>query len=208
MILDVKKIEKIYSKNRFFFKKILWKLKKSLYNKSLRYLRILNDSYSPRPYLQFMEHHFNGVEISGVEIGVWKGDNAKMILDTLNIKKLYLIDPYIGETRKNDKAIALKKLRLYDDKCNFIFKKSSEAIFEIPFNVDFVYIDGNHDYDFVKNDINLYFKKIRKGGIIAGHDFDIYDVARAVIEFAAERGIHSSIQLAGYRVDWWFIKKT
>jgi len=201
-------MKKTTVKTESFFKKILWKLKKTLYEKFLRYIRILNDSYCPRPYLQFMKYHFNGAEISGIEIGVWKGDNAKMILDTLNIKKLYLIDPYIGNKRQNDKAIALKKLKLYEDKCNFIFKKSSEAIFEIPSNLDFIYIDGNHDYDFVKNDINLYFNKIRKGGIIAGHDFDIYDVARAVVEFATKKVSHSSIQLAGYPVDWWFIKKT
>lgn len=205
--MDVKKVKYPTVKTESFFKKILWHGKISLYDKSLRYLRIINGFYCPRPYLQFMKQYFNGPEISGIEIGVWKGYNAKMILDTLNIKKLYLIDPYIGNARENDKAKALKRLKLYDDKCIFIFKKSSEAIFDIPSNLDFVYIDGNHDYDIIKKDIDLYFKKIRKGGIIAGHDFDIYDVARAVVEFVAERVSHSSIQLAGYRVDWWFIKK-
>ena len=37
--------------------------------------------------------------------------------------------------------------------------------------LDFVYIDGNHQYDYVINDIKLSLKKLKKNGIISGHDY-------------------------------------
>lgn len=53
--------------------------------------------------------------------------------------------------------------------------KSADALnmFENE-SIDFIYIDGNHQYNFVKQDIENYFSKIKPGGIIAGHDYDIY----------------------------------
>lgn len=38
-------------------------------------------------------------------------------------------------------------------------------------SLDFVFIDGNHKYQYVKQDINAWFPKVRQGGIIAGHDY-------------------------------------
>ena len=41
-------------------------------------------------------------------------------------------------------------------------------------SLDFVYIDGNHDFLNVTQDINAWFKKVRPGGILAGHDYVRY----------------------------------
>jgi len=38
-------------------------------------------------------------------------------------------------------------------------------------SIDFVYIDGNHGFKFVTEDICEWSKKVRKGGVIAGHDY-------------------------------------
>ena len=38
-------------------------------------------------------------------------------------------------------------------------------------SLDFVYIDGNHTFEYVINDIAEWSKKVRKGGIISGHDY-------------------------------------
>jgi hypothetical protein len=58
--------------------------------------------------------------------------------------------------------IAKEKPSKFKDKVQFILKKSSEAVNNLPDNLDFVYIDGNHTYEFVKKDIDLYYPKIRK----------------------------------------------
>ena len=44
---------------------------------------------------------------------------------------------------------------------------------------DFVYIDGNHDYESVINDINNYKPKLRKNSLIGGHDIDYDGVKNA-----------------------------
>lgn len=38
-------------------------------------------------------------------------------------------------------------------------------------SLDAVFIDGNHDFVHVVNDTNAWAKKVRRGGIVSGHDF-------------------------------------
>jgi len=59
-------------------------------------------------------------------------------------------------------------------------------------SVDFVYIDAEHKYDSVRADIHAWLPKVRPGGKIAGHDYGMADVSRAVHETFGE-----SIALAG-----------
>ena len=59
-------------------------------------------------------------------------------------------------------------------------------------SVDFIYIDANHAYDFVKMDIEAWWPKLRKGGVMAGHDYKMPEfrgVVVAVNEFAAAQGV-------------------
>jgi hypothetical protein len=52
-------------------------------------------------------------------------------------------------------------------------KKASE-MFEDE-SLDFIFIDANHAYDFVVEDINLWFPKLKKGGVFSGHDYILMD---------------------------------
>jgi hypothetical protein len=59
---------------------------------------------------------------------------------------------------------------------------------------DWVYIDGNHLYEFVKSDLELYYHKVRSGGYIAGDDYKIggwwkSGVKLAVDEFLKNRAV-------------------
>lgn len=164
-----------------------------------------------RPMIKFIKDNYPNIPLVGVEIGVYKGDNAYNILNNLNIKKLYLIDPYIPyEEDKgwqgNEKIyqIAKKKLKPFKDKIQFIRKFSHEAVNDIPNNLDFVYIDGNHAYEWVKRDIELYYPKVRRGGVIGGHDFHASNgVPFAVCEFVKKH----DLKLYGRRTDWWVVKE-
>jgi len=51
--------------------------------------------------------------------------------------------------------------------------------------LDMVYIDACHSYECVKKDLEAWTPKVKKGGIVAGHDFlnNAYGVNQAVIEF-------------------------
>lgn len=47
-----------------------------------------------RPTFKFIKQIMGNKELTGIEIGTFKGENAKEILKHMNIKRLYLIDPY------------------------------------------------------------------------------------------------------------------
>lgn len=160
----------------------------------------------------------------GVEIGVYKGDNAFFILTKLSIKKLFLIDPYleyqeykgnVGWAKVNQSDFnkhfmqTKEELKQFEDKITFIRKKSEDAAESVPDDLDFVYIDGNHDYEFVKRDIELYYPKLKHGGVLGGDNFDpiFPGVARAVLEFIDKYNlkIHGARSNASY--EWWVVKK-
>ena len=71
-------------------------------------------------------------------------------------------------------------------------------------SLDFVYIDANHDYSFIKKDLRLWYPKVKKDGWLGGHDFKAIQtgVVRAVNEFVAKQ----KKELQGTDNDWW-IKK-
>jgi len=175
----------------------------------------------PRPFERLA---LNGKkDIIGVEIGVFEADHALSLLENLDIKKLYLVDPYIMyddnlEAIKhygNDlptiidaKEVAYNKLKKYKDKIIWIEEFSDKATNYIPDNLDFVYIDGNHQEEYVRLDIESYFDKVCKGGVIGGHDFyngyarDHDGVVMAVTKYIIENSLTLQVELP----DWW-IKK-
>jgi len=149
----------------------------------------------------------------GAEIGVASGIHAACFLSELDIDMVYLIDPYIAykngygnigleraaETENN----ASIKLDKYKHKIRWIKEKSADAAKFIADNsLDFVYIDGNHSYESVVEDILLYFPKVKKGGLLSGHDYGFKTVKKAVDEFINEQGLKLHIISS----DWWVWK--
>jgi hypothetical protein len=148
------------------------------------------------------------------EIGVDEGINSHFMLKKMDIKKLYLIDiwqqydEYLkseqGRTKETMTAAykqTLKNTKGYEDKVKIIVKPSVDAVKDIP-ECDYIYIDANHEYDFVKKDIETYYPKVKKGGVLAGHDIAREGVLRAVAEFAKEK----NLKLMTKHDDWWFVK--
>jgi hypothetical protein len=156
----------------------------------------------------------------GVEIGSESGVNALSILQNLDISVLYLIDVYdtyiddryidpIGhgvlcssEVGRSCYSSALNNLKGYESKIIWRVGKSSEVAKDINEPLDFVYIDGNHRYEYVKEDIEVYYPKIKLGGVIGGHDFKSGEpgVVKAVLE-------NFSNKLNNRGWDWWYIKE-
>lgn len=175
-------------------------------------LQRFDPTWSPRPMINFASEHFRGRPVVGAEIGVFEGKNAKSILETLNIVKLYLIDPYgtypLNESisdRRPALPVAIKTLSPFKDRIEWVRKMSEDALQSFPDEFfDFVYVDGNHDYSFVKKDLEGYWQKVRKGGILGGHDLwgDFAGVVKAVVEFSKwkNQSFFSSF------LDYWFIK--
>ena len=138
----------------------------------------------------------------GLEIGCAFGGHLEKILSTTNIQKLYGTDPYAfySDYEKENDALCMKQdildyicnfvktnLSYYDNRFELIRDYSANAanLFEDA-SLDFVYIDGNHSYEYVKQDLTLWWPKIKLGGMLCGHDYDhpsIPQVTTCVDEF-------------------------
>jgi len=198
---------------KFIAKETMWirhKIVKMIAPKVYATPSILSDlaTATPRPMIVIAKTHFKHTDLIGTEIGVFKGVNALSILQTLPIKRLYLIDPYLedGIDRRiflEAYDVAKEKLKKFSQ-IKFIVKTSDEACKDIREPLDFLYIDGNHTYEYVKRDITNYYPLIKSGGIIGGHDYakDFNGVAKASIEFAREH----NLELNTIFPDWWIVK--
>jgi hypothetical protein len=114
----------------------------------------------------------------GVEVGVAQGYFSEILCK--GGLKLYSVDPYIaypgydhpGVQDRLDKEYAEAKNRLAPYDCTIVRKHSMEALKDFADeSIDFVYIDGHHEFNHVVNDICGWAKKVRKGGVVSGHDF-------------------------------------
>jgi len=151
-----------------------------------------NDAFEfPRPATRIIHKIYGEKPLVGVEIGTGFGENALSLLRELSIERLYCIDPFVpyldGEIKiqiaySSRSEYTLKALSEFKN-VTFIRKVSSEACEEIHDNVDFVYIDGNHDYDYVLADLRNYYPLTRKKGVIAGHDVGWPSVRKALYDF-------------------------
>jgi len=129
------------------------------------------------------------------EIGVDEGKFSKKIHEITRPEKLHLIDIW-GTDRFHDgkykdvesffkEDILLKRIQI-------LKKLSTEASKEFKENYfDWIYIDTDHSYETTKAELQLYAPKMKKDGIIAGHDYRMgnwvttyrYGVIEAVHEF-------------------------
>lgn len=163
---------------------------------------------------------FKGI---GAEIGVERGYFSERICKQSPGVVLFCVDPWeaYSDYRDHERQSKLNlfyrkakwRLRHYD--CHFIKKFSSEAVKEFEDNtLDFVYIDANHGYNYVMQDIELWIKKVKPGGIVAGHDFidrpergKTYKVKEAVLDFVEKNGIKDlTIYTKANSPSWMFIK--
>ncbi len=170
-----------------------------------------------RSAMIFISKFLGDSPLVGVEIGVASGTHSREILEGLNIKKLYLIDIwksylmdgvevacYVNYYKK-----VLKEFNHYKN-VEILKEHSIDATSHVPNNLDFVYIDGNHDYEAAKEDILCWYPKVRIGGVLAGHDYlDKYSgVIQAVDEFTDmhnyDKNVNSDFVINS--CDWWLVK--
>lgn len=120
---------------------------------------------------------------TGVEVGVMCGYYSLELLKFTNTKMLYGIDPWLNQDHYQE---AVRLLRPFGDRSRLITGYSVEVAenFEDG-SLDYVFLDGAHDYANVKLDLAAWFPKVRRGGLFYGHDYDWTDVRKAVDEWTA-----------------------
>ena len=133
-----------------------------------------------------LEHNFkNG---KGVEVGTFKGEFARQILESTDDKlQLYMVDVWRGlgneymdasnhNIHTSAYADTMKSIEGYEYRA--IMVRANSVIGSDMFqdeSLDFVYIDANHAYEWVKTDIKCWFPKVKKGGYLMGHDYIAMD---------------------------------
>lgn len=134
-----------------------------------------------------------------VELGVWKGCSAAFMgVEIVNSGKnirFDVIDNFQGLHQENK----TQRENFIDYRKNY--KECLMNLNRVPFvrviglpspeavglyaneSIDFIFIDANHDYRHVKEDIRLWLPKVKRGGVIAGHDYiNFAGVKKAVDE--------------------------
>ena len=156
----------------------------------------------------------------GAEIGVYKGQFSKKIKQARPDIRHYMIDPWKPYADRNSRGkltnfgkglttteemLDVMKQAIsvaLDYDCIVIPAESLKAVEMFEDNsLDYVFIDASHEYEDVKADIEVWSPKVKKGGIVGGHNYKdktYPGVTKAVDEFFKPT--------AGPDKTWWVIK--
>ncbi len=170
--------------------------------------------------------NLHGDNLVGAEIGVHLGQSFLTLLQTCpNISKLYGVDPYVpyvdylkedGQSYDpmvvDEKEIEYIKLVSYHNQ-KFSGHKDKIVFYEMDGNaaskkvkdksLDFIFIDSYCSFEQAKNDIKVWYPKVKDGGIFAGHDWNMPLVRLAVTKFRENENIKS--RMSTYDDTWiWY----
>lgn len=162
---------------------------------------------------------------SGAEIGVYKGEFSEILCLQNPDLKLYCIDPwetyesedpefYAQDQKALDEFYQEAKTRLSKYNCQIIKKASMEAIKDFkPGSLDFVYIDANHSYKNMAEDIDGWSKIVRKDGIVSGHDYGHFKhkdrnlgTKKAINEYVEKHKKKLFLVNRNFQTSWFFVK--
>lgn len=176
-----------------------------------RVYRALHPGAPKPPRVRLLERVPQGCVCA--EIGVWQGDFSARILEVVRPARLHLIDPWQAATGEDYEGAQYggrlvggqaEMDAVHDAVLERFARERSDGVVEVhrlpsakaaaefgAGELDFVYIDGNHRYEFVKADLDAYTPKIRPGGFLAGDDYGVEGwwedgVTRAVDEFVTQ----------------------
>jgi predicted O-methyltransferase YrrM len=116
----------------------------------------------------------------GVEVGVEAGIYSEVLCKANPNIELYCVDAWTAYKGyrdhvtqfKLDNLLEITRTRMAQYNATVMQGFSMDVVKQFPDNsLDFVYIDGNHEFQHVVNDVAEWSKKVRAGGIVAGHDY-------------------------------------
>lgn len=157
------------------------------------------EAHHPQCY-EFLHDHFQDREIEGIEVGTLAGDlTARLLSSALNLKLLITIDPWKHKDgdlfeagRGQDWLDSLRdqakaKLAQFGTRCVIWQDTSDNALTDLILSgkkFDFVWIDGDHNYEQVRRDIAHAKALVKDGGLIGGHDYGTGDRVKEAVHEA------------------------
>lgn len=134
----------------------------------------------------------------GAEVGVREGRYSEALCRGIDGLELLCVDLwgayYHFDSANGEAHYATAARRLEPYQATLVKKTSMDAVADVPDgSLDFVYIDADHRFDFVMQDVIEWTKKVRAGGVVAGHDYYRFrnaGVVPAVDVYTHVHGIH------------------
>lgn len=152
----------------------------------------------------------------GAEIGVWRGEYSARFCEASPSLHMLCVDPWASyqawlDTKNEmpraqaeafiEEAYAMARSRLTPLNCTIVRAMSADAVRDVPdASLDFVYIDGNHVYDAVIEDLTLWSPKVRPGGLVMGHDYRVFTNKPTIHVVAAVNAFTKA-----HAIDPWFV---
>ena len=128
---------------------------------------------------------------AGAEIGVWRGEFSAKILATAKPSVLHLVDPWrfspqypkrwygglIAKSQNDMDATFEEVVKRFkgDPRVRIHRARSADFFGAFTESLDWVYIDGDHSFDAVLNDLRMAWQRITPGGIVCGDDLEWLD---------------------------------
>lgn len=138
----------------------------------------------------------------GAEIGVSQGFFSEALFKAIPGLKLYCVDAWLSypeckrwmpNQARADTYYDITKKRLAPYNAVIMKEMSMDAVKKIPDgSLDFIFIDSNHKFDYVMQDLIEWSKKVRVGGMITGDDYFHFKgagVVEAVDAYTKAHGI-------------------
>jgi hypothetical protein len=140
---------------------------------------------------------------SGAEVGVASGRFSEHMLKHANPEQWIMVEPFPNQNlasrlpivrsaaKYNDHFTVHEPARetwvergiSVDTNITFLpcMSLDDRVMNAVPTNsLDFVYLDGAHDYENVKGELEPWFERVRPGGILAGHDYQHHGEFKAL----------------------------
>ena len=155
---------------------------------------------------------------TGVEVGVAAGIHSANILTKSNIEKLYCIDPYFDDlywakekdgNKRYDEALLTLDKWIKNGRAELIRKTSLDVVGGFDDNsLGFVYLDGDRSKNVFPKDVDSWLKKIKIGGILAGHDYK--NKRTFMVKFMIDKFCKDNDFVLKNTTEtcksWWFVK--
>lgn len=157
----------------------------------------------------------------GVELGVYRGENFKYLIENCPNLKLTGVDLYESQPENNgpekwtpgENGHKWDHNQYYQDMLNFCKKYSNRAEIIKDYttqaskkfeenSLDFVFIDADHGYEGCLRDIREWAPLVKPGGYIIGHDIHFPTVKQAVTEYFGQDSWKEEDDFI-----WWVVKK-
>lgn len=154
-----------------------------------------------------------GNDLVGIELGVLKAESSCVLLEECpNIRNLFCIDPFLPfETKTAEEMdafnkIAVKNLSKYKN-VSLMTANSLDAhtCFDNE-SIDFVFIDTLLDREHLEKEMDLYYPKIKKNGMIFGHDANHVEIVMGLKSFRDKNKIRLPILHSKNQI-WYWVKR-